>query len=110
MQDDTCQNTANYVECSPNQKSLKDDKFSSELKMMIGPLTSQVRLGKVRSYLEKKRNKKYNKKVRYQCRKQVANQRLRIKGRFMTKQGALEYLGLTQDQLLANEDIQRLLT
>lgn len=37
--------------------------------MMIGPLTSQVRLGKVRSYLEKKRNKKYNKKVRYQCRK-----------------------------------------
>ena len=28
----------------------------------------------------------------------------------MTKQQALETLGLTHDQLLANEDIQRLLT
>ena len=27
----------------------------------------------------------------------------------MTKQGALQYLGLTEDELLAHEDIQRLL-
>ena len=40
----------------------------------------------------------------------VATQRLRVKGRFMTKQQALKVLGLTQDELLENADIQRLLT
>jgi hypothetical protein len=36
-------------------------------------------------YLEKKRNKNTMKKYCYKCRKQVAEKRLRIKGRFVTK-------------------------
>lgn len=44
------------------------------------------------------------------CRKQVAEKRLRIKGRFVTKQQAFEILGLTQGQLMDNIKIQELLT
>ena len=40
----------------------------------------------------------------------MAEKRLRIKGRFVTKDQAFEILGLTQDQLLDNEKIQQLLT
>ena len=52
----------------------------------IGPLTEQERLSKVQHYLNKKRNKANSKKFSYKCRKQVAEKRLRIKGRFVTKQ------------------------
>lgn len=41
---------------------------------------------KVRKYLEKKRIKSTMKKFTYKCRKQVAEKRLRIKGRFVTKE------------------------
>jgi len=40
----------------------------------------------------------------------VADKRLRIKGRFVTKEQAFEILGLTQNELLDNEMIQQLLT
>ena len=57
--------------------------------------------------------KKYKKKtinsVRYECRQKVAQKRLRVKGRFMTKAQALEALGMTQDQLMQHEEIQQLL-
>ena len=75
-----------------------------------GAMTKEQRLDKVRKYLEKKRKIRTKQQIRYECRKVTANKRLRVKGRFMTKQQALETLGLTHDQLLANEDIQRLLT
>lgn len=64
---------------------------------------------KVLKYLEKKRNKSSMKKFCYKCRKQVAEKRLRIKGRFVTRQQAFEILGITYDELKGNDIIQRLL-
>jgi hypothetical protein len=40
----------------------------------------------------------------------VADKRLRIKGRFVTKEQAFEILGLSQEELLDNDSIQQLLT
>lgn len=45
------------------------------------------------------------KKFCYKCRKQVAEKRLRIKGRFVTRQQAFEILGITYDELKSNEII-----
>jgi UTP-glucose-1-phosphate uridylyltransferase len=64
---------------------------------------------KVLKYLQKKRMKSSMKKFCYKCRKQVAEKRLRIKGRFVTKSQAFEILGLTSAELKGNEIIQRLL-
>lgn len=69
---------------------------------MIGVLTEAERREKVRNYLTKKRCKQGMKKFSYKCRKQVADKRLRIKGRFVTKEQAFEILGLTQNELLDN--------
>lgn len=76
----------------------------------IGPLTNENRLAKVRQYLLKKYNKFRTAKHTYVCRKNVANKRLRIKGRFVTKEQAFEILSLTEDQLLDIEKLQEMLT
>lgn len=75
----------------------------------IGPLSITERMDKVRRYLHKKGMKSSMKKFCYKCRKQVAEKRLRIKGRFVTKDQAFEILGITSDELKENEIIQRLL-
>lgn len=49
----------------------------------IGKLTVEERLVKVRRYIEKRNKRKWLKKVSYDCRKHVADNRLRIKGRFV---------------------------
>ena len=59
--------------------------------------------------MRKKRVKTQNKKFTYECRKQVAEKRLRIKGRFVTKQQAFEILGIKENDLLNNDSLQRLL-
>ena len=89
-------------------KSLRADK--SEEAHMVGTLHENERRDKVRNYLAKKHSKQSGKKFSYKCRKQVADKRLRIKGRFVTKEQAFEILGLTQNELLDNEMIQQLLT
>lgn len=78
-------------------------------KPFIGPLTLSERMEKVMKYLQKKRMKSQMKKFCYKCRKQVAEKRLRIKGRFVTKQQAFDILGMTSDELKNNEIIQKLL-
>lgn len=76
----------------------------------IGPITEGNRLSKIRKYWRKKQNKANTQKFCYTCRQQVAEKRLRIKGRFVTKEQACEILGLTQSELLDNVKIQELLT
>lgn len=61
----------------------------------VGPLFESERRRRVLRYLRKKHNKAFMKKFVYGCRKQVAEKRLRIKGRFVTKPQAFEILGLT---------------
>lgn len=75
----------------------------------IGPLSLPERLDKVRRYLQKKSMKSQMKKFCYKCRKQVAEKRLRIKGRFVTREQAYEILGITSAELKNNEIIQKLL-
>jgi hypothetical protein len=55
------------------------------LQRMIGPLTMKQRHDKIMKYILKKKMKGQGKKFTYECRKQVAEKRLRIKGRFVTK-------------------------
>lgn len=49
------------------------------------PITRQERDRKILRYLEKKRRRVYIKRISYDCRKRVADNRLRVKGRFISK-------------------------
>jgi hypothetical protein len=49
----------------------------------IGIYTKSQRAAKIRRYQEKKKNRKYNKKVLYHCRKAFADRRPRVGGRFV---------------------------
>ncbi|CAD8121563.1 unnamed protein product [Paramecium sonneborni] len=60
-------------------------------------LKEMARKQKVKRYLEKKHNRTYEKKVHYHIRQKVAEERLRIKGRFVTWGQALKMLN-EQDQ------------
>jgi hypothetical protein len=40
----------------------------------------------------------------------VSRQRLRVRGRFVTKEQAFEMLGLSQDELINNNKLQEMLT
>ena len=53
---------------------------------MIGKLTSIDRYLKVRRYLDKRQKRIWMKKVDYSVRKNCAEKRLRIKGRFIKKE------------------------
>ena len=52
----------------------------------IGTLTKNERKRKIDNYLAKKKNRIWTKRINYDCRKMVADKRLRFKGRFV-KQG-----------------------
>ena len=72
----------------------------------IGPLSVEERKLKVEKFFEKKKQRSWNKRINYQCRKEVADSRLRIKGRFVTRNQARVLLGpeynidtLTNDQI-----------
>ena len=103
-------NSVSMDQNSANGFRIESDLEFDETESMIGPIPKSERRRRVIHYLTKKYNKAFMKKFCYKCRKQVAEKRLRIKGRFVTKDQAFEILGMTQDQLLDNEKIQSLLT
>lgn len=51
----------------------------------IGAYSIAERKVKIEKYLKKKRKRSWNRKINYFCRKQVADKRSRVKGRFMKK-------------------------
>jgi len=58
----------------------------------IGTLTPEERQQKIERYREKRKRRVWEKKIAYDCRKRVADNRLRIKGRFITKDEAARLL------------------
>lgn len=72
---------AEAAESAPQQHQSQP----SALQRMIGPLTIGERHQRILKFIYKKHNKNQAKKFTYECRKSVAEKRLRIKGRFVTK-------------------------
>ena len=52
----------------------------------IGTLSVAERAEKLKKFREKRKHRNYKKKISYLCRKKVADNRLRIKGRFVKKE------------------------
>jgi len=65
----------------------------------VGPLTLEERVKKVTTYWARKRERKQNLKIRNARRKKVADKKLRIKGRFVTKEQAIKLLGMTAKEV-----------
>lgn len=53
--------------------------------------------------------RKWRKKVSYDCRKKVADSRLRIKGKFVTREQVCEQLGIASLDNYSGEEIKELL-
>ena len=72
------------------QKTIMKSNFLEKIQNIhtrkIGTLTIQERKIKVEKYLEKRKQKSWDRKVNYQSRKKVAEKRPRDKGRFVTKE------------------------
>lgn len=67
--------------------------FEKKENELIGTLTVQQRKDKINKYLQKRKKRTWQKKIYYDCRKRVADTRLRIKGRFVTRTQAIHILG-----------------
>ncbi len=76
---------------------------------MVGTLTFQQRKEKIRKYLEKRKRRIWKKKICYDCRKKVADKRLRVKGRFVTREQAYAILGITAEDLSKNELLMKII-
>jgi len=66
-----------------------ESKPSIHLPQIINSFSSPERQVKIQRYLEKKRKRTWHKKIHYSCRKKVADQRIRVKGRFVSKKQAV---------------------
>jgi CCT motif len=63
----------------------------------IGIYTPAERAAIIERFLQKRSRRVWNKKIRYDCRKDLADRRLRVKGRFV-KRSEQEHLERTQEQ------------
>jgi hypothetical protein len=73
-------------------QSSSSRKESEKQIKILGGLTPEERQEKINRYLEKRRRRSFTKKVAYDCRKKVADQRIRVKGRFVTRKQVFELL------------------
>ena len=81
----------------PPAKPIKYKKTDVELGS-IGTLTKAERREKILRYQEKRRRRIFTKRISYQCRKRVADQRLRVKGRFVSGKQAECLRGLENEK------------
>ena len=51
----------------------------------VGPISAEERRLKIKRFMEKRSKRTWGKKIVYDCRKLVADHRLRVKGRFVAK-------------------------
>lgn len=78
-------------------------------KKSIGGLSFDKRRLKLLKYMDKKKKRDWKKKVNYDCRKKVADGRLRYKGKFITTEQACEMLKMASLDGLSNDEIKALL-
>uniref|UniRef100_A0A7S3I8R9 CCT domain-containing protein n=1 Tax=Fabrea salina TaxID=342563 RepID=A0A7S3I8R9_9CILI len=64
----------------------------------IGTITLEERKLKIQRFLKKRQKRNFEKKVSYACRKRVADNRIRVKGRFVTKVQAEALKGLENEK------------
>lgn len=104
------QSSSNLItrKSSPHEHTT-DSSSSHSSDNRIGALSHSERMQKILNYLRKKNRRSQKNKFCYKCRKQVAEKRLRIKGRFVTRTQAYEILGINSDELKSNEILQKLL-
>jgi len=72
-------------------------------------LNFDLRKQKVARYLAKKRRRTWKKKVSYNCRREMASKRLRIKGRFVSTQQAVEHLGVDPEKIKSTDDLKNMI-
>ena len=80
--------------------STKSVQYSPQNK--IGNLSVEERRIKVQKYQEKRKKRNFKKKISYMCRKKVADKRVRIKGRFVSKIQAEEILNVKEKESDSN--------
>ena len=68
------------------------------------PQVKSARRIKVERYLEKRRLKTWNKKICYNCRQKVAEERLRVKGRFVARKKGLHFLKMEAAVKIEEDD------
>jgi hypothetical protein len=89
-----CDETQSIVSTAANTDTLSCSGSSSSFEgKKVGYLTVEERRAKVIKYLEKKKRRKYVKRIKYQRRQKVAGNKIRIQGRFVTKEQAMKILG-----------------
>eukprot|EP00826_Nyctotherus_ovalis_P007324 TRINITY_DN11818_c0_g1_i26.p1 TRINITY_DN11818_c0_g1~~TRINITY_DN11818_c0_g1_i26.p1 ORF type:complete len:423 (+),score=101.30 TRINITY_DN11818_c0_g1_i26:230-1498(+) len=88
----------------------REEELMVRAECAVQKLTDAERREKIQKYLKKRENRIWRKKISYDCRKKVADKRLRIKGRFVTKQQAFAVLGATPEELAKNKLLQDLIT
>lgn len=80
---------AHEYHAAKDRTPTKSSSTEVEVEHILAPhYSKETRQDKLKRYLEKRQNRNWNRKVSYDCRKKVADSRLRIKGRFVTREQA----------------------